>query len=151
MQLEFSQSTTQHLQVTQDMSRLFKLPEVVSLLDSCPQLKTKGEKHLVAVSFIGATRMQSLNSIYRKKGQSTDVLSFELNENGILGELYVCPDDIAKNAKAIGHGLAHEFIEIIVHGLLHLTGYDHSDEMFDWQKSLTERILELYETYRRTW
>jgi len=150
MQIEFSHSTNQYLLATQSISVLFQHSMILAILEECPVLKSKSANQLVNVSFIGKQRMKTLNNTYRDKSQSTDVLSFELYDQGVMGELYICPDDIAKNAKMLGHAIEHELIEIIIHGLLHLSGYDHSDEMFDWQKKLTERILEQYENSRRS-
>lgn len=123
--------------------------EVLETLLLCPQINQKAATSLVTVSVIGKKRMAALNFAYRQKYSSTDVLSFELHDQGVMGELYLCPDDIAANAVLMKHGFDAEFIEIFIHGMLHLSGYDHCDEMFAWQKKLTDRILSLYETDHR--
>lgn len=124
-------------------------PEIIQELLMCAQLREKALNSVVIVSVIGKTRMAALNTAYRQKDSSTDVLSFELHDQGVMGELYLCPDDIAANAIMMKHSFHGEFIEIFIHGMLHLSGYDHSDEMFSWQKKLTDRILALYEADHR--
>lgn len=126
----------------------FNTPEVQTVFCKCPPL-IKYADMSVSLSVIGQDKMKLLNSEYRNKPTSTDVLSFEFHQDGVLGELYVSPDDIVANAKFLGHSFEQEFIEIVIHGLLHITGYDHSQEMFSWQKKLTDDILPLYEAYSR--
>lgn len=150
MQIEYSITTIQQKGLVLRALVFLAQPHIISLLDDSPQLKTKSGNQTVFINVVGSKRMKTLNDAYREKNTSTDVLSFELYENGIMGELYICPDDISKNAKYLGHTFEQELLEIIIHGLLHLSGYDHSDEMFAWQKTLNDRILGEYENISRT-
>ncbi len=149
MTLESTITVRKNKQVVSLLVRWLGSTKVLKELLECPQINEKAATSLVTVSVIGKTRMAALNSEYRKKDSSTDVLSFELHEQGIMGELYLCPDDIAANAIMMKHSFDVEFIEIFIHGMLHLSGYDHSDKMFSWQKKLTDRILALYEADHR--
>lgn len=150
MQIDFSITTIQKKKEVLNVLNFFAQPHILAIVDKSPQLAEKSRNQTVFINIIGTQRMKSLNNNYRNKQSSTDVLSFELYENGIMGELYICPDDISKNATMLKHSFENELLEIIVHGLLHLSGYDHSDEMFDWQKKLTDRILGEYENFSRT-
>ncbi len=150
MQIEYSITTIQHKKEVIHVLDFLVQPRIAALLNESPQLESKSRNQTVFVNIIGKTRMKTLNVSYRGKGSSTDVLSFELYENNIMGELYICPDDISKNAIMLKHSFSVELLEIIIHGMLHLSGYDHSDEMFGWQKVLTDRILGEYENYSRT-
>jgi rRNA maturation RNase YbeY len=125
----------------------FQQTSVQKVLCSYEPIESCSKARSVAISCIGSARMKSLNQQYRQKTASTDVLSFEIHDGSVWGELYVCPDDINKNARMMGHTFERELIEIIIHGLLHLTGIDHGDEMFKWQKQLTNDILKLYEDH----
>lgn len=150
MHIEYSVTTIQQKSVVLRVLDFLAQPNILAELDKSPQFKDKSGNQAVFINIIGTTRMHTLNQLYRQKETSTDVLSFELYDNGVMGELYICPDDISKNAKMLNHSFDNELLEIIVHGMLHLSGYDHCDEMFSWQKIITDRILGEYENISRT-
>jgi probable rRNA maturation factor len=150
MEIQTSIVTKIHAKEVTEVFQLFLLPAVQTVLCSNSEISRCSKERYVAISSIGEARMKSLNHTYRQKGSSTDILSFEIHEADVWGELYVSPADIAKNAKMMGHSVEYELIEILVHGFLHLTGLDHCDEMFDWQKKLTDNIITIYETTRRS-
>ncbi|MFK8083714.1 MAG: rRNA maturation RNase YbeY [Granulosicoccus sp.] len=89
----------------------------------------------VSVQMLDAPAMQSLNNTYRNKDSATNVLSFEsglpvLNDNEslqllVLGDLVFCPDIIAREARQQGKSEAQHWAHMVVHGTLHLCGYDH--------------------------
>jgi len=149
MKLDYSLTTKQHKTEVLRVLDFLSQPTIIELLTYLPQLAAKSSNQTVFINVVGSGRMKSLNNKFREIETSTDVLSFELYDNGVMGELYLCSDDISKNAKTLEHSFENELLEIVVHGLLHLSGYDHSDEMFDWQKELTDRILKEYENNSR--
>ncbi|MCC7304344.1 rRNA maturation RNase YbeY [bacterium] len=149
MHIDYSITTIQQKMNVQSVLDFLSQPHSLRILDKCPQLALKSRNQTIFINIIGARRMSTLNKSYRKKDTSTDVLSFELYENGVMGELYICPDDIEKNARMLKHSFENELLEITIHGMLHLSGYDHSEEMFSWQKRLTDLILKEYENTRR--
>lgn len=76
--------------------------------------------------------MRTLNRQYRGKNGTTDVLSFSMLEGRfvdvwpeLLGDIVISIPMAEKQARAAGHSLAHEIELLLVHGLLHLLGYDH--------------------------
>lgn len=76
--------------------------------------------------------IQELNRTYRNKNKPTDVLSFSMNEgerlggdSSLLGDIIVSIDTAARQAPALGHTLTEEVTSLVIHGLLHLLGYDH--------------------------
>ena len=83
----------------------------------------------VNLIFCDDSRMQELNSQYRKKDQTTDVLSFNIDDpkepDSILGEIYISLTVAIKQAKEYEVSLVDEIRRLFVHGLLHLLGYDH--------------------------
>lgn len=91
--------------------------------------------------------MRALNRRYRGRDYATDVLSFEYggeNEEGrpLLGELVLAPKVAAANARRWGCPLEREIRKLLVHGLLHLLGYDHETddgEMNRLQRSVLRR------------
>ena len=81
----------------------------------------------VSVAFVDETRMRKLNKEYRGLDKVTDVLSFE-GEGDFLGEIIICPNQIKRQAKKFGNTIKYETNFILVHGLLHLLGYDDETE-----------------------
>lgn len=80
--------------------------------------------------------MRSLNREYRGIGRVTDVLSFpmyetpgEFPEEGefLLGDIVICPERAREQAGDYGATLDEEIRRLMVHGLLHLIGYDHEE------------------------
>jgi len=98
------------------------------------------------VTFVTRGKMKSLNRKYRGKDSATDVLSFPALEifarQGHLGDLVICAPILEEQAKRIGHSPKQELHVLLVHGLLHLLGYDHersgreSSEMAKWESRI---------------
>ncbi len=89
----------------------------------------KKGKFAVTVIFIGDKEMQTLNKNYRHKDKVTDVLSFtesdsDLAEENFLGEILIDYQQIKRQSKEFEHSDQDELVFILVHGLLHLLGYD---------------------------
>ena len=80
-----------------------------------------GDGHL-AIEFVDAERIQALNAEYRERDRPTDVLSFPVDESGPvigpreLGDVVICPAE------------TEDLDEAVVHGVLHLCGYDHETD-----------------------
>lgn len=95
--------------------------------------------------FVSKAYIEGLNSQYRSKNYPTDVLSFEIKSNDILGEVYICPEYISENYPE------EEIFRTAVHGFLHLLGYDHTEnflgkgknieEIFVMQENILQNIL----------
>lgn len=79
----------------------------------------------VEAIFLSSAEMQRLNFTYRKKRKTTDVLSFEMHREGLLGLVAIDLKVAARQAKDYQHSLQREAQELFVHGLLHLLGFDH--------------------------
>ncbi len=82
----------------------------------------------ISVVFIGRRRMQALNKIYRQQSMPTDILSFtyDYQEGKLLdGEIFICYNLLVKQAHQYQHSVEEELTKLLVHGLLHLIGYDH--------------------------
>jgi probable rRNA maturation factor len=99
-----------------------------------------GEKGaLVSLSFVTRRKMKSLNRRYRGKDRPTDVLSFNMDEGKLLGDVLICPDVAKSNAREYGVTFDQEVARLTVHGLLHLKGMDHGKKMFDMQDRILRR------------
>ena len=80
----------------------------------------------ITVRFVDAEEGSTLNSSYRGKAYATNVLSFSYeSETVICGDLVICPDVVEREADEQGKVIAAHYAHLIVHGMLHLQGYDH--------------------------
>ena len=85
-------------------------------------VRLRGE---VAVLITGSREIQKLNKEFRKKDKPTDVISFPSEVEGMAGDIAISADIANKNAKALGHEAGAELKILILHGMLHLAGFDH--------------------------
>lgn len=85
------------------------------------RLTSQAELSLI---FLSKAKAKKINKQYRGKNYATDVLSF-LDDGVCLGELAICPEVIAKQAKDHDLTFNQELAYMIIHGVLHLLGYDH--------------------------
>ena len=91
--------------------------------------KTIPLQGLVNVVITTNSEVKRLNGQFRGKHESTDVLSFPGGEMGQLAGEIVISHEIAKeNAGQLGHSITEEIKILILHGMLHLAGYDHQDD-----------------------
>lgn len=101
------------------------------------------------VAFVGDTRMKQLNEMFRGKDATTDVLSFPHEPDEFdpdkdnLGDIVISVEQAARQAEEIGMLLDGEIKQLILHGVLHLCGYDHetdSGEMNSKELELRDRL-----------
>jgi len=80
------------------------------------------------IAFVSDKRIRELNRQFRGVDKATDVLSFPAEEQANLGDIAVSVDTAAVQAKENGLRLDDEIAQLILHGLLHLCGYDHETD-----------------------
>jgi probable rRNA maturation factor len=80
------------------------------------------------IAFVSDKRIRELNRQFREVDKATDVLSFPAEEKVYLGDIAVSVDTAAVQAKENGLTLEGEIAQLILHGLLHLCGYDHETD-----------------------
>lgn len=106
------------------------------------------EESVVNVVFVSKEEIKKLNEEYRKKSEVTDVLSFKISDN--ISEIYVCFEYIQENFD----DFKTELLRIIIHGVLHVKGYEHktyfdeknlNEEIFILQERLLEKIYDILE------
>ena len=106
----------------------------------------------LSVVLVDETAMEQLHVQWMDEPGSTDVLSFPMDElrpgtdgedspAGLLGDVVLCPQVAAAQARQAGHSTAEELLLLTTHGILHLLGYDHAEpdeekEMFGLQRKL---------------
>jgi probable rRNA maturation factor len=83
----------------------------------------------LSIALVSDAQIKRLNKLYRNKDRPTDVLSFPIGEKVedwlILGDIAISVDTAKRQAKELGHSLEEELKRLLVHGLVHLLGYDH--------------------------
>ena len=94
----------------------------------------------IFISFSSAPQMKRYNFFYRQKNKPTDVLSVRTQ---VSGEIFLCVSYIRKQARDNQVPFLEELHRLLIHGLLHLSGYDHSSvasakTMFQLQEKLVE-------------
>ena len=80
------------------------------------------------IAFVSDKRIRELNRQFRGVDKATDVLSFPAEEKVNLGDIAVSVDTAAMQAQENGLTIEGEIAQLILHGLLHLCGYDHETD-----------------------
>lgn len=86
-------------------------------------LAAENKKIELSVGLVGPARIRGLNKKYRQKNKSTDVLSFQYGDSG---EVVICLREVRKNAKDSDSDFKKELAKVLIHGILHILGYDHA-------------------------
>ena len=103
----------------------------------------------LSISFLGRDKMRSLNRRWTGRDSVTDVLAFPLPlpDGSLAGDIYICPWVAAREARARGLPVRQELIRLIIHGVLHVLGYDHPEDedrmtspMWQRQERLIRRV-----------
>ena len=107
-------------------------------------------RNCLAIRLISDSEMARLNRAYRGKKGSTDVLSFPTERrrkplrlararlrNSYLGDIAISPATARRNARAFGRPLPQELQILILHGVLHLLGYDHETDRGEMERRET--------------
>ena len=95
---------------------------------ACRAVKLRGA---VSVLLTSSREMQTLNRRFLGKDGPTDVLSFPAEPGSgprVAGDLAISVDIAAKSAKQLGHAVREEVKILVLHGVLHLAGYDHETD-----------------------
>jgi probable rRNA maturation factor len=111
----------------------------------------------LSILLVDADVMTDLHVQYMDEPGPTDVLSFPMDElrpgvegdpspAGLLGDVVLCPEVAARQAREAGHSTEEELLLLTTHGILHLLGYDHAEpeeekEMFALQRRLLLTFL----------
>jgi probable rRNA maturation factor len=92
-------------------------------------LNTIGKnEHSATIAFVSDKHIRELNRQFRGIDKATDVLSFPAEEESNLGDVAVSVETAATQAKENGLSFDDEISQLILHGLLHLCGYDHETD-----------------------
>jgi probable rRNA maturation factor len=120
MTIEFARKGAGRKYPTGDLKKIAK-----RLLDVLDQRQAE-----LSVALVGDKEMRPLNARYRKKNKTTDVLSFPADgamplKRALLGDVIISVEQARRQAKERNNSLKSEMVTLLIHGILHLLGYDH--------------------------
>ena len=120
--------------------------------------KEKIEHVEVSLQIVGINEITKINNDYRNKNKETDVISLSMYEDLrkntdeaitpylSLGDIIICADVACAQAGESNLDIETELVELIIHGLLHLCGFDHEineeemEKMYQWERKLFEEV-----------
>ena len=126
--------------------------DIKKIFRSISRLRPRFRFCLISVAIVGSREIRRLNRRYRGKDQPTDVLSFPSqsgpmtqNTGGDLGEIIICDPAARRQARAGHWPVSEEYARLLVHGWLHLVGYDHhhrpdKTKMNRWEKKILSEL-----------
>jgi len=118
------------------------LPGVERLVRKAARAATSNRKRSLTIALADDRRVRALNARDRKKDKPTNVLSYPSGEHDFLGDVVLARQTVWREAKAQGKRPADHVVHLVVHGALHLMGYDHeSTAEADRMEALERRIL----------
>lgn len=111
-------------------------------------IKYENRDACASVNFISKDEIHKLNKTYRNVDNPTDVLSFEADDiEGDLGDIFICVEVAKQNSIKYNTSLDSELKLLVVHGILHLCGYDHiKEDDAKIMESKEEEILDAWES-----
>ena len=111
----------------------------------------------LCLKLVDESVMEVLHGKWMDLPGPTDVMSFPMDElrpgrdgqepaDGVLGDIVLCPSVAGRQAVEAGHATEEELLLLLIHGILHLLGYDHAEpeakrEMFEFQRTLLLTFL----------
>jgi probable rRNA maturation factor len=126
---------------------LVDIPELLSYVQALAATVSEVAGHHFSVAFVSDARMKQLNDLFRGANKTTDVLSFPHEPEDFepdkdnLGDIVISAEQAERQAKENGLSLDVEIKQLILHGVLHLCGYDHETD----NGEMESRELELRE------
>ena len=99
---------------------------------------------IITVRLVDADEGRALNRDFRGKDHATNVLTFVYSEPGVEvmeGDIVLCAPVVRAEAEAQGKALRHHYAHLLIHGVLHLQGYDHEDDASAAMMESLERVI----------
>lgn len=131
-----------------------RAPIAAARLVRVAQLVLRAEKvtdAMISVALVGNARIATINRTHLRHAGPTDVISFGFDRSSagpVIGDIYIAPLVARANAKRAGVGVREEIMRLVVHGVLHVLGYDHPTDgarerspMWKRQEALVRRAM----------
>ena len=109
----------------------------------------------LSILYVDKEHIRKLNQRFAKNDYATDVLAFPMrdgedsiddDDGTLLGDVVICPAIAEEHAARLGHGLVKELDTLLVHGTLHLLGYDH--QKVDDKERMDRRVSEVIGSFK---
>lgn len=112
------------------------IDRIIQKLSQQKKLKNRSrlQRQEITLVLVSSRQMKQLNQQFRQKNYATDILSFNPVSKESMGELVLCPAVLKKQAISHKHSLGHEMVYMLLHGVLHLLGYDHEQSTLQEKK-----------------
>lgn len=129
---------------------------IKSVISKIEEIHNINTTHYVSFIIVNNEEIHSINKTYRNIDRPTDVITFA-NIDSIedrtlpkeLGDIFISYEKTVEQAKEYNHSVKREFAFLVTHGLLHILGYDHMDELDEKEMfSMQDKILDELEIYR---
>lgn len=103
----------------------------------------------ISVTCLSRDEIREMNRSHLSRDRPTDVIAFTLGrEPALLGDVYLCPEVAREQAEERGIAPSSEVLRLVIHGVLHVLGWEHPDgsgreesEMFEMQEELLRQVL----------
>ena len=124
----------------------------------CVLLESQGESILLflecenqelSVLLANDRKIRTLNKQYRGQDRATDVLSFSYGDEEEAGDIVISPEVIYENAVRYGEDFLDELLKIIIHGILHIFGYDHEGDEEEARRMFEKQDEYFYKVKKR--
>ncbi len=115
------------LEISNKVKIRFCRKRFLALLEFAQKFLADKRNKNVSLAFVSVSEIKKLNKIYRGKDKATDVLSFSLAEKEVFGEIIICSSVAKKQALKAKQSFQRECEKLLLHGFLHLYGYDHEN------------------------
>lgn len=113
------------------------------VVDVCKDINLAAQS--ISVVFINDNQLAEMHGTYLNDPSPTDVITFDLGDDAIEGEIYISFDMAGKQAVDFKVSLEEEVIRLIIHGLLHLAGFDDLEEDAKAEMKMHEnRLVDFY-------
>jgi probable rRNA maturation factor len=124
-------------------ANLSSLGETLHLAALQTLLEHDVKSYAISISFIGDGEISALNEERLGRSGPTDVIAFDLSEEGLpiehVGDVYISVDTARENAGKYGVSLGEELLRLVIHGVLHVLGYTDSDAR---DRAMMEQVQE---------
>lgn len=129
-------------------------PLAVARLEATARSVLRAERvrdALVSIALVSRARITALNAAHLKRRGATDVIAFGFSRDPrgpVVGDIYLAPDIARANARRFRVPVREEVLRLVIHGVLHVLGYDHPEgparetsHMWRRQEALLARVL----------
>ena len=130
----------------------FKQKEIAKVINSVAANLKIRKNYEITVLAVGDQQIKKINKKFKRQNKITDVLTFSQQEgqpiilpkaeSNYLGDIIICYPQIKRQAKQFGQSVKKEFYLILIHGFLHLLGYqDETQKDYLIMKKMQEKLL----------